>query len=147
MGELADEVGFDEGTDKKGPLNLAAAAIRTLDDGSAEEPEKELGGEETAAAEEETGPVRRESRIVCFGDSDFAANGALMLAGNRDLFLNTVAWLNERSDLISIRPKTRAPQPIVLTAVQERLLYLWWLAGPIVAMLAGIAVHVKRRRL
>lgn len=146
MGELTDEVGFDPGTDKKGPLSLSAAAVRPLDTGGDEE-EEPLEPEEEAADEEKPAPAEKQARIVCFGDSDFAGNGTFLLAGNRDLFLNTVAWLNERSDLISIRPKGRTPQPIVLTAVQERMLYLWWIAGPIVAMLAGIAIHVKRRRL
>jgi ABC-type uncharacterized transport system involved in gliding motility auxiliary subunit len=148
MGELTDEVGFDEGTDRMGPLSLAAAAVRTLDDESQDVPSRDPGGEETAAGDEEEGEtVERQSRIVCFGDSDYAGNGAFLLAGNRDLFLNTIAWLNQRSDLISIRPKERVPEPIVLTAIQARLLYVWWLAGPIIAMLAGIAVHVRRKRL
>ena len=39
------------------------------------------------------------------GDSDFAANGTLGVPGNRDLFMNTIGWLSQQDNLISIRPK------------------------------------------
>ena len=44
-----------------------------------------------------------ETRVVAFGDSDFASNGALGVPGNRDLFLNTVNWLAQQENLIAIR--------------------------------------------
>ena len=47
-----------------------------------------------------------ETRVVVFGDSDFAANSGLGRQGNRDLFLNTVGWLSQQENLISIRPKS-----------------------------------------
>ena len=44
-----------------------------------------------------------------FGDSDFAANSApAALPGNRDLFMNTLGWLSQQENLISIRPKEPA---------------------------------------
>ena len=89
----------------------------------------------------------KETRLVVFGDSDFASNQYFRMGGNRDLFMNTIAWLNEKSDLISVRPKTQAPQPIVLTGVQSNLLTLYTLAVPIVAAVAGFVVRVRRRRL
>ena len=59
------------------------------------------------AADEEPGrpEAEPETRIVVIGDSDFAANGALGIQGNRDLFLNTVGWLSQQENLIAIRPK------------------------------------------
>ena len=54
-------------------------------------------------------PTRRsrETRVVVFGDSDFAANDALGSRGNRDLSCNTINWLAQQENLIAIRP-TRA---------------------------------------
>ena len=46
-----------------------------------------------------------ETRVVVIGDSDFAANAALGIQGNRDLFMNIVGWLSQQENLISIRPK------------------------------------------
>ncbi len=43
-------------------------------------------------------------RIVVVGDSDFASNSHLNWGNNRDLFLNTVAWLVEEEDQIGERP-------------------------------------------
>jgi len=128
LGDLAEAVAFDEGREKSGPLNLAATAVRKI------------------PAEGEA-PVK-EARIVLVGDSDFAANGNLMMAGNRDLFLNTLAWLTKRSDLISIRPKARASQPVVLTAGQSNaLLFYCLLVLPGLMIVLGIGVHLRRRRL
>ena len=42
---------------------------------------------------------------MVIGDSDFAANAGLGIQGNRDLFMNTVGWLSQQENLISIRPR------------------------------------------
>ena len=60
-----------------------------------------------------------ETRVVVFGDSDFAANGVLGIQGNRDLFMNTVGWLSQQENLISIRPKEADDRRITLTATQQ----------------------------
>jgi ABC-type uncharacterized transport system involved in gliding motility auxiliary subunit len=45
-----------------------------------------------------------EGRVVAFGDVDFAANQILVRGpGNRDMVLNSVAWLCQEGDLISVR--------------------------------------------
>ena len=61
-------------------------------------------------------PKAPEGRVVAFGDADFASNTLLGFQGNQDLFLNTVAWLAEDADLISIRPKEPDDQRLFLTA-------------------------------
>ena len=55
--------------------------------------------------------VRPKSRFVTIGDSDFAANNAVRIQGNQDLFLNTINWLAQQENLISIRPKPPKRQP------------------------------------
>ena len=67
-----------------------------------------------------------ETRVVVFGDSDFASNAAAGVAGNRDLFMNTVGWLSQQENLISVRPKEAADRRITLTAGQQ--LRINWLA-------------------
>jgi ABC-type uncharacterized transport system involved in gliding motility auxiliary subunit len=43
--------------------------------------------------------------VVAIGDADFASNALIGFQGNQDFFLNTVAWLAQDADLISIRPR------------------------------------------
>ena len=53
---------------------------------------------------------KAETRVVAIGDSDFASNAALGVQGNRNLFLNTINWLVQQENLISIRPpRSRRP--------------------------------------
>ena len=63
--------------------------------------------------------------MAAFGDSDFASNGFLGFQGNRDFLLNTVAWLAQDVDLISIRPKEPDDQQleIAIVALKEALMF------------------------
>ena len=55
------------------------------------------------AVPEDWAPVAG-GRLAVLGDSDFASNGVLARGDNRDLFLNTIAWLVEEEDQIGERP-------------------------------------------
>jgi ABC-type uncharacterized transport system involved in gliding motility auxiliary subunit len=119
--------------DLKGPVSLAAA----------------VSGAATAGAPDgKNGPddKKAEARIVAFGDSDFASNAALGVQGNRDLFLNSVNWLAQQENLISIRPKDPEDRRITLTADQERrIFYLTVLIVPGLVLLAGVQTWWRRR--
>ena len=64
--------------------------------------------------------------MAVFGDSDFAANAGLGIQGNRDLFMNTVGWLSQQENLISIRPKEADDRRITMTAAQQ--VNITWMA-------------------
>ena len=49
--------------------------------------------------------AKRPTRIVAFGDSDFASNRYLRSLYNLDLFMNAVHWAVERENAITLRPK------------------------------------------
>ena len=141
MGEMADQVSFDSSSEKAGPLAIGATATRKseqpADPNAASEP-----GEGAPAATE------AESRLVLFGDAEYATNKAFGFGGNRDILLNSIAWLSESSDLISVRPKSRASQPVVMSALQARALTWYGLAvSPLVMAAAGLGVYFRRRRL
>jgi ABC-type uncharacterized transport system involved in gliding motility auxiliary subunit len=55
-------------------------------------------------------------RIIVIGDSDFASNEHFSQVNNGDLFLNSVNWLAQETELISIR---RAAQPFRKLVVNE----------------------------
>jgi ABC-type uncharacterized transport system involved in gliding motility auxiliary subunit len=123
-----------EDTDKKGPVSLAAAVSGPAVNGGKD-------AKETKDTKEPT-----ETRIVAFGDSDFASNGALGVQGNRDLFLNTVNWLAQQENLIAIRAKDPEDRRITLTADQERrIFYLTVLIVPGLILLAGVQTWWRRR--
>ena len=56
---------------------------------------------------------------MVFGDSDFASNAVLGITGNKDMFMNTVGWLSQQENLISIRPKEADDRRLTLTATQQ----------------------------
>ena len=55
--------------------------------------------------------TKDKARLVVLGTSNLAANQFINLQGNRDFFLNTVSWLAEQEDQISIRPKDARQTP------------------------------------
>jgi len=84
--------------------------------------------------------------VVVLGDSDFATNALLGFQGNQDFFLNTVAWLAQDVDLISIRAKEPEDQRLFVTRQQQQnvlLVSLLLVPGAFVVM--GIAAWWKRR--
>jgi ABC-type uncharacterized transport system involved in gliding motility auxiliary subunit len=86
-----------------------------------------------------------ETRVVVFGDSDFASNAIVGTQGNRDLFMNTVGWLSQQENLIAIRPKEADDRRITMTATQQA--NVTWLALLIIpAVLFGVAIQTWWRR-
>lgn len=86
-------------------------------------------------------------RMVVIGDSDFMSNQYIDMAGNLNLFLNSVDWLAGRHDLISVRPKVADIRYIPLTNRQSKLIY--WssvLLIPLAALMAGLLMTARRRR-
>lgn len=127
------QVSFDEKTDKQGPIPLAVVAT--------------IKPKEEKTQAEQSQP-KSEGRLAVFGDSDFASNTYYNLSGNGNLFLNTVNWLTEEADLISIQPRTSSPHTISLTPSQGRLLFFVSLIIlPLVVFLTGISVWIRRRNL
>ena len=87
------------------------------------------------------------ARLVVYGTSNLAANQFLNIQGNRDFFLNTVSWLAEEEDQISIRPKDARQTPVFLTSQQAQAAFLLPVVVlPGLALVAGIVAVVRRRR-
>lgn len=121
------KAGYNEGKEKKGPLSIAAVATKAV--------------EGAASAE-----IKVFGKIVVVGDSDFVNNTHVNLAGNKDFFLNTVSWLTEEAELISVRKKDANMTPVILTASQGR--FIFWIPVvviPSIILVAGIAVLSRRR--
>lgn len=90
--------------------------------------------------------TRDKARVVVYGTSNLATNQFLNLQGNRDFFLNTVSWLAEQEDQISIRPKESKSTPVFLTARQGLLAFLLPVVVlPAVVLAGGVVAAVRRR--
>jgi len=119
---------YNEGVDVKGPVAIGAVSTKVV---SGDGKEKKYG---------------KEARVVVIGDSDFANNTYIRMQRNGDLFLNTVSWLAEDEDLISVRPKNQENRTVQMTEARSMLLKwlsLIFLPGSI--LITGIAVWARRR--
>ncbi len=121
---------FDPAEDVRGPFNLAAV----------------IRGRATVAHDPQAALGFPELKLVVFGDSDFARNKYFYSSDNQDLLLNSVNWLAEDYDLISIRPKLIPIRELVLNK-REREFVKWssWFLPPAIMLLAGGYVWWRRR--
>jgi ABC-type uncharacterized transport system involved in gliding motility auxiliary subunit len=116
-----DEVRYDPSRgDKKGPITIAVASTRSVGD--------------------------KQGRLVVVGDSDFASDGFAEGQRNGDLFMNSINWLAEEENLISIRPKSPTARRVDMTASQQNTLFLLTIVFmPAAAMISGFYIWWKRR--
>jgi ABC-type uncharacterized transport system involved in gliding motility auxiliary subunit len=112
---------FDEGKDTMGPISLGVAASK------------------------KTG--EKEARLLVIGDSDFATNRwNLQQTVNGDLFQNSVNWLAQDEDLISVRPKSPKGRRVTLTQSQQNMMkWIGYVALPVAVLLTGAVVWWRRR--
>jgi ABC-type uncharacterized transport system involved in gliding motility auxiliary subunit len=111
---------YEAGKDIEGPVSIGVAASKKVGD--------------------------KESRLVVIGDSGFAANGSIRWGANGSMFFNSVNWLAQDEDLISIRPKSTTSRSLIMTEAQQTT--FWWLAVmfmPLGAVGAGAYIWWNRR--
>jgi ABC-type uncharacterized transport system involved in gliding motility auxiliary subunit len=110
----------DQGVDTLGPITIAVAAQGTSNN----------------------------SRLVVFGDSDFASNAAYSNYGNGDMIVNSIDWAANVENIISLTPKNTVDRslnpPKAYTLGLILLGSLVVLPGIVLA--AGIGAWVARRR-
>jgi len=115
------KVAFDPNSDTKGPITIGLIL------------EKNIG--------------KAKETLAIFGDSDFAMNGYFKNQGNKNLFLNTVNYLAEEEDLISIRPKQIDDRRLTLTQADvSALFYMVVIAIPLLVIILGLVIFIKRNR-
>ncbi len=136
-------------SDLQGPV-VMGLAVRVVDEDDAESGVDPESGPEAAADVEpaaESGKKPVDARLVVLGDSDFASNGQIRNVGNAELLANALNWLVEREALVGIPPKQ--PEQVRLSLSRAELNRLTWLVLgilPGLAIVAGVAIYVRRRR-
>jgi ABC-type uncharacterized transport system involved in gliding motility auxiliary subunit len=123
------------------PQSWAETDRAALDRGEVRPDDKDVKGPSIAVV-----VTKDKARIVVYGTSKFASNQFLNLQGNRDLFLNTVSWLAEQEDQITIRPRETKSTPVFLTAQQGWLMFLLPVVVlPAIVLAGGVVAAVRRR--
>jgi ABC-type uncharacterized transport system involved in gliding motility auxiliary subunit len=110
---------YDEGKDVEGPLDIAA----TLED------------------------AEGEGRLALFGDSHFCANMAVRDLANGDLFINTLNWLTEDEELISLRPQSDVDRYVTIQSnlVRNGIFAVLVVLVPLAVLGIGGLVTLVRR--
>ncbi len=124
------EAEYNDEREKRGPIPIMAVTTHQM-----------KGSEDAQGAKRD-----RYGKLILIGDSDFADNTNINLAGNGDLFLNTINWLAEEADLIAVRAKKSTMTPIIFTESQGRAIF--WIPVvmiPSVVLFAGLGVYSRRR--
>ena len=105
-------------------------------------------------ANEETGEEAKTSTLIIYGDNNFASDyqlvddsqyAAVQLAYNKDLVLNSLAYLSDREEDITAR-KSTGTVTYTATEQQDTIVRVIIFAVPIVIILIGLIVWQKRRR-
>ncbi len=124
-------------TDKKGPIVIGAAVSAPVTDQAAVA--------QTRNEKEDQKP-KPETRVAVMGDSDFVANNAIRIQGNKDLFMNVVSWLAQQENLISIRPREPDDRRLTMTAIAQRnVTWLSLLIIPGFIVASGVYSWWRRR--
>ncbi len=132
-------VKFNPETDLKGPVPVAVVATKELEVKDAHKEEGETHDHNHS---------HPKATLVVIGDSDFSNNRYSNFSGNGDFFLNTVSWLAEEENLISIRPKERKNTPIHLTSSWGSAFFvLGVLVFPGLVAATGLRIWWRRRGL
>jgi hypothetical protein len=125
--DLANNSPELSGTDKPGPILVAAAVKETLD------------------YEKKT-----ETRIVVIGAGTLLEPLSLFgqVPGNTDLFMNSLTWLQDRPEAIAVRSKSLITFPMNVSGLEMGLFGLLFVAIiPLALFAAGLFVWLKRRHL
>jgi ABC-type uncharacterized transport system involved in gliding motility auxiliary subunit len=134
---------FDQTKDKKGPINVAlVASISNKISGDEQKRDEQRDGETSEAAE-----AVGQAQILVFGDSDFASNSYFNLQGNSDFFLNSINYLAQQENLITVERTKSSGTPLTLSRSQSQLLFwLGLILMPVVVLACGLTVFRLRRK-
>jgi ABC-type uncharacterized transport system involved in gliding motility auxiliary subunit len=174
--QKSQKLEFNEGQDLKGPLTLGVALTRKLSTPTSAIPTPTTSAIPTpttsaiptpttsAIPTPTSSPIptpttsaiptpinspttEKESRLVVFGNSNFAVDGLFEQQLNGDVFLNSVSWLSQQNEqLLSIRPKEPKNRRIVISTLQANLLTIAAVfILPLISLLTGFIIWWKRR--
>lgn len=121
MGKLDDKISFDKGRDIAGPVTIALALERAVND--------------------------RPQRVVVVGNGSFLANQFLGNGGNLDLGMNMVNWLAGDDSMITLQPRATVDSGLDLGRnSQYFLLFGYFIFLPLAFAATGTLIWWRRRK-
>ena len=121
IGELDKEITYDQSIDVAGPISVAAALSRNIQD--------------------------REQRIVVVGSGHFLANSYLGNGSNLDFGINLINWLTGDEELIVIQPRATLDNNLILDESELTLIVVVFLILlPMLFLATGFTIWWSRRR-
>ena len=112
------------------------------------EGKKDTGDENSPEKKSEESDEKKKKppmMLAVFGDSDFLSNDFIGKGVNRDLILNTVSYLVDESDLVSIRPKKLKATQLTLTRSSQMGIILFAIVLPILFFICSFIIWFRRR--
>jgi ABC-type uncharacterized transport system involved in gliding motility auxiliary subunit len=94
------------------------------------------------------GKGEREGRLIVYGNAEFATNFFIDFLGNKDLFLNTVAWLTHAEGGVTHRTPTQRPginQFFVSDGQGRRIFWLAAVLQPAAFAVVALGMALWRR--
>lgn len=120
-GKLDSDITFDEAYDVAGPISIAAALKRSLED--------------------------REQHVVVIGSGHFIANSYLGNGSNIDFGINLINWLAADENLITIQPRATLDSNLILSKSALTIIASGFLIVlPLFFLLCGVVVWWRRRK-
>jgi len=120
-GKLDSNVTFDKMYDVAGPVSIAAALSRTLQD--------------------------REQHVVIIGSGHFLANSYLGNGSNLDFGINLINWLVDDENLITIQPRATLDSNLTMSKSALTVIAISFLIVlPLFFLIGGVTVWWRRKR-
>lgn len=116
---------FDAERDQRGPVSIATVSSRS--------------------SGTELGITIPGGRMVVFGNSDFIANNRLQAFGNQTLFINSVNWALDRSNLLNIPTRKLKSYQIVMSERDLHTMLGYFATIPAAVAVLGLLVLLIRR--
>ncbi len=102
-----------------------------------------------AITDQSSDPSRRNARLVVVGTAGFLRQDfATAVPGNIDFFLNSLSWLREKKDTISIQPKSLMTFHLRINELQSLALSgVVVILMPLIVLGLGFTIWMRRRHL
>jgi ABC-type uncharacterized transport system involved in gliding motility auxiliary subunit len=119
---LSEDIQLDSAKDKPKARNIAVVA-----EGKLEESQKNF-------------------KAIFYGDASFINNNDIQISMmNRDLILNTIAYLADQKELISVRPKKVELSAFFITDIQTTILMIAYIMIPVFCIMTAGVLWYRRR--
>ncbi len=120
-GDLDGEITYDQAMDVAGPISIAVALTRNIQD--------------------------REQRIIVVGSGHFLANAYLGNGSNLDFGINLINWLTGDEELIAIQPRATLDSSLIFSEFELTLIVIGFLILlPVLFLVSGFTIWWRRRR-